>query len=77
MELFSIEVTLNEIALMRQSLDLVTIVGKDAKFLANLQIKLENEYAQIQGMKAKEDERKQKELKEIIEHETSKVTKKS
>jgi hypothetical protein len=30
-----------ELQLMRQSLDVITIVGKDAKTVANLQIKLE------------------------------------
>ena len=30
-----------ELQLMRQSLDVITIIGKDAKTVANLQIKLE------------------------------------
>ena len=33
--------TLIELQLMRQSLDVITIVGKDAKTVANLQTKLE------------------------------------
>lgn len=77
MDLFSIDVTENEVLFMRQALELVTITGKDAKFLANLQIKLENEYAQIQSMKAKEEDKKQKELKAIIEAESIKPGKKS
>lgn len=77
MDIFSIDVTPNEIAFLRQALDLVTINGKDAKFLANLQAKLEQEYAEIQSMKAKEDEKKQRELKAILEAEAVKSSKKS
>lgn len=65
MDIFSIDVTPTEIAFMRQALDLVQISGKDAKFLASLQIKLENEYAQIQEMKAQEEAKKQAELQAI------------
>lgn len=77
MDIFSIDVTPNEIAFLRQALDLVTINGKDAKFLANLQVKLEQEYAEIQNMKAKEEEKKQKELKAVLEAEATKANKKS
>ena len=51
MELYSIDVTPQEIAFIRQSLDLVSISGKDAKFVAGLQIKLENEMMEIQQSK--------------------------
>ena len=47
MDIFSIELTLPEIQTLRQSLDVINIVGKDARFLASLQIKLENELEQI------------------------------
>lgn len=77
MDIFSIDVTPNEIAFLRQALDLVTINGKDAKFLANLQVKLEQEYAEIQSMKAKEEEKKQRELKAVLEAEATKSSKKS
>jgi hypothetical protein len=50
---------------MRQALDLVQISGKDAKFLASLQIKLESEYAQIQEVKAQEESKKQAELQAL------------
>jgi hypothetical protein len=43
------EINLNEMQLIRHSLDTVTIVGKDAIMLANLQVKLENEIASIQN----------------------------
>lgn len=77
MDIFSIDVTPNEIAFLRQALDLVTINGKDAKFLAGLQTKLEQEYAQIQGIKAKEEEKKQRELKAVLDAEAAKAAKKS
>jgi Tfp pilus assembly protein PilN len=77
MDIFSIDVTHNEIAFLRQSLDLVTVNGKDAKFLANLQVKLENELAEIQNMKAKDEEKKQRELKAVLEAEAAKSAKKS
>jgi len=65
MDIFSIDVTPNEILFMRQALDLVQISGKDAKFLASLQIKLETEFQQIQEMKAQEEEKKKAELQAI------------
>jgi hypothetical protein len=48
MEVYSIEISPKEISFIRQALDLVNILGKDAKFVADLQIKLENEILQIQ-----------------------------
>lgn len=50
MDLFSIDLTVNEIQLLRQSLDIITITGKDAKFLASLQSKLERELNEIANM---------------------------
>lgn len=50
MDLFSIDLTVNEIQLLRQSLDIITITGKDAKFLASLQSKLEHELNEIHNM---------------------------
>lgn len=64
MDIYSIDVTLNELMFIRQALDLVTISGKDAKYVASLQYKLENEIQEIQ--KDNEDE-KTKSLKQAIE----------
>ncbi len=47
MDLFSIDFTPQEISILRQALDIVTITGKDAKTIAGLQMKLESEIAQI------------------------------
>lgn len=46
--MFSIELTPQEISVLRQSLDTITLSGKDAKFIATLQIKLEQELGEIQ-----------------------------
>lgn len=54
MDLFSIDFTLNEINFIRQCLELPSISGKDAKFLANLQSKIEQELAEIQRLKEEE-----------------------
>ena len=50
MDLFSLDFTPNELNFIRQSLDLVTIKGTDAKFLADLQLKIENELIEIQRL---------------------------
>ncbi len=47
MDLFSIDLTPQEISICRQALDIVTITGKDAKTIAGLQMKLELEIANI------------------------------
>lgn len=48
MDLVSIDFTPNEISVLRQALDTITLTGKDAKFIASLQLKLENEVLEIQ-----------------------------
>jgi hypothetical protein len=50
MEVYSIEISPKEISFIRQALDLVNILGKDAKFVADLQTKLENELIHIQSI---------------------------
>ena len=72
MEIFSIDFTETEISFLRHALELVTITGKDAKFLANLQIKLEQELLEIQEMKRQHEEQKRQELEAAIELESSK-----
>ena len=57
MEVYSIEISPKEIAFIRQALDLVNILGKDAKFVADLQIKLENEIVQIQKFQKEKSEK--------------------
>lgn len=66
MDIFSIDVTHNELNFIRQSLETVTIQGKDAKFLATLQVKIEHELSEIQRMKQEEEQKKMLALSETI-----------
>jgi hypothetical protein len=71
MDIFSIDVTHNELAFLRQSLDVVSVSGKDAKFLANLQTKIETELFQIEQMKQAEEQKKREDLQQILTQENS------
>jgi Tfp pilus assembly protein PilN len=75
MDLFAVDFGFNELQFLRQSLDLVTIKGTDAKFLASLQIKIETELAEIQRMLTQQDVEKQAALQEIVEREEKKAKK--
>jgi len=75
MDVFSIDLTVNEMHLIRQALEIITITGKDAKFVVNLQLKLEQELAQIQEMLKQVESAKQKELQTVIESEEKKPKK--
>ena len=77
MDLFAVDFSFNELQFLRQSLDLVTIKGTDAKFLASLQIKIETELAEIQQMLNQQDVEKQAALQEVIEREEKKAKKQS
>jgi len=76
MDLFSVDFTHNELVFIRQTLEMPTISGKDAKFLANLQLRVENELAQIEQMQAAEAQKKAEDLQAIINAEQSKASKK-
>jgi hypothetical protein len=75
MNIFSVDLTLQELQLLRGSLDIVTLAGKDAKFVASLQIKLESEIQQIANILNEEDVKKKQELEAIIAHEAKKAKK--
>ena len=75
MDLFAVDFSFNELQFLRQSLDLVTIKGTDAKFLASLQIKIETELAEIQRMLTLQEAEKQTALQEIVEREEKKAKK--
>jgi hypothetical protein len=75
MNIFSVDLTLQELHLLRGSLDIVTLAGKDAKFVASLQIKLESEIQQIANILNEEDVKKKQELEAIIAHEAKKAKK--
>ena len=60
MNVFSIDnLTIEEIKLLRQSLNVIEIKGASAIFVATLQSKLDNELVQIQNMLQQEDKKKQ------------------
>jgi hypothetical protein len=71
MDIFSIDVTHNELAFLRQSLDVVSVSGKDAKFLANLQTKIETELLQIEQIKQAEEQKKRESLQQVLTQENS------
>jgi hypothetical protein len=71
MDIFSIDVTHNELAFLRQSLDVVSVSGKDAKFLATLQVKIENELLQIEQIKQAEEQKKREDLQQVLTQENS------
>lgn len=75
MDIFSIDLAYNEIVFIRQCLDLPSISGKDAKFLANLQTRIENELMQIDQMKQSEAQKKTGELQATLDRENQKNNK--
>jgi hypothetical protein len=77
MYIVSIDLQPGELSFIRQALDLVTVKGTDAKFLASLQIKFETELAEVQKMIEQEEVSKQEGLKKIMAAETSKSTTKT
>lgn len=74
MDLFSIDLTQTELQVLRQSLEIITITGKDAKFIASLQMKLESELQQIAEMLLAAERQKQQELQDLLKAEESKKT---
>jgi hypothetical protein len=60
MNLFTIEnLSLDEIAVLRQALNVIEIKGASAQFIANLQVKLDNEILQIKEIIVQEEQKKQ------------------
>lgn len=71
MNIFSVDFTVQELSIIRQSLDVITITGKDAKLIAGLQIKLESEIQEILRMIESEETKKKEELEKIIEQDNN------
>ena len=76
MNLFSLDFTHSELNFIRQSLETVNIQGKDAKFCANLQLKLEHELEEIVRIIKEEEQNKNVTLQQILETEEVKLTRK-
>jgi hypothetical protein len=76
MDIFSIDVTHNELNFIRQALDTVQIAGKDAKFLSALQTKIESELAEAIKIKQQQEQEKLVGLQNIITNEVIKTQQK-
>jgi hypothetical protein len=76
MNLFSIDFSHAELNFIRQALETVPIQGRDAKFCASIQIKLEQELDEIVRMIKAEEEAKTIGLQQILENEEVKATRK-
>ena len=76
MDLFEISFTFNELIFLRSALDPISIQGKDARFVAALQIKLENEMEEIKNMIQEAENKKMEELQKAIK-EDQKINKKT
>ena len=66
MDLFTIEnLSIEEISLLRQSLNVIEIKGASAIFVATLQVKLDQEISQIKTMMQEEESKKQAGIRKI------------
>jgi hypothetical protein len=72
MNIFAVDFTHAELNFLRQALETVPIQGRDAKFCASIQIKLEQELDEITQMIKAEEEAKILGLQQIIQHEEAK-----
>jgi hypothetical protein len=68
MNVFSVDFTHSELNFIRQALETVPIQGRDAKFCASIQLKLEHELEEITRMIKAEEESKMMDLQQIIQH---------
>jgi hypothetical protein len=74
MNIFSVDFSHAELNFIRQALETVPIQGRDAKFCASIQIKLEQELDQITQMIKAEEEQKMFGLQNIIQSEEQKTS---
>jgi hypothetical protein len=63
--MYDVTMTLDELVFIRQSLDAVNIQGKNAKFVAQLQIKLESEIEEIKNHVEEQEREKLLALSEV------------
>jgi hypothetical protein len=75
MNVFSVDFTHSELNFIRQALETVPIQGRDAKFCASIQLKLEHELEEITRMIKVEEESKMMGLQQILQYEETKTTK--
>jgi len=74
MNIFSVDFSHAELNFLRQALETIPIQGRDAKFCATIQIKLEQELEEIAQMIKAKEEAKMLGLQQIIQHEETKTS---
>ena len=74
MNLFAVDFSHAELNFLRQALETVPIQGRDAKFCASIQIKLEQELEEITQMLKAEEEAKMLGLQQMVQHEEEKTS---
>ena len=72
---YEIGLSPEEIAIMRQSLDIIQISGKSARVIAGLQDKLDEAIMNIQFTIEAEEAKKQEELQKLVEKNTTSKSK--
>ena len=76
MNLFSVDFSHAELNFIRQALETVQLQGRDAKFCASIQLKLESELEQIIQMIKAEEQSRTLGLQQMIQTEELKESKK-
>ena len=66
MDLFEINLTFNELTFLRSALDPISIQGRDARFVATLQMKLEQEIEEVKRMLQEAETQKMEILQDAI-----------
>jgi hypothetical protein len=74
MNIFAVDFSHAELNFLRQALETISIQGKDAKFCAHIQMKLEQELEEIVQMIKAEEESKLLGLQQMVQHEETKTT---
>ena len=74
MNIFSVDFSHAELNFIRQALETIPIQGRDAKFCASIQIKLEQELEEITRFLKAEEEAKMLGLQQIVQHEEEKTS---
>lgn len=74
MNIFAVDFSHAELNFLRQALETVPIQGRDAKFCASIQLKLEHELEEITRMLKAEEEAKMLGLQQIVQHEEEKTS---
>ena len=76
MNIFSVDFSHAELNFLRQALETIPIQGKDAKFCAHIQVKLEHELEEIVRIIKSEEENKNITLQQILKTEEVKSIRK-